>query len=530
MYKLIIVDDEKSIRQGMAKGNPWAEWGFEVVATAGDGLEAMEKIQQCKPDVVLSDIRMPYMDGVELMKYLNLNYPEIKIIILSGYNDFEYLNMSIKNNVAEYLLKPTDTDEFQEVFQKIKGRLDEERKRQQEFDRNKVFLMDSMLKELINGHSEEMEVGGEEVLQAFRINPENCLAVLFYIDRNFEDGNKTYEMRKRIVDICNAVNQEALRSRAILDSKDRIVMIIGAQDKQAGMSQFIGHIEKMFAAVEQETGLLIYAGAGNLCKDVRMIPQSYEQAVCAAHQKVFRDTDRIAVYRQITIGDVSYKTVAFQYDKIISALLKNDRTFILEEINRVFLFFQENMIEDYGYIEYVCLELLFYLSRWSLEHNIHFERIMSEMHISYDDIRNTISLERRREMLVSIIGALRECVSLTFHTPVKNNNLAQIIKECVDSEYMENSISLEYIADKVNKSAAYVSKLFKDEFGCNFSEYVTRKRLEKSREYLVNTPMKIYEIAEKTGYADVSNFIKVFKKKYGISPGDYRNFAGRKSL
>ena len=260
-----------------------------------------------------------------------------------------------------------------------------------------------------------------------------------------------------------------------------------------------------------------------------MIPQSYGQAVCAAHQKIFRDTDRIAVYKQITTSDVSYKTVTFQYDKIIKAILKNECRPITDEINRVFLFFQENMIEDYGYIEYVCLELLFYLSRWSLEYNIHFEQVMREMHISYDDIRNTISLERRREILLSVIGALRECVTLALQTPAKNNNLAKVIKECVDSEYMENFISLEYIADKVSKSAAYVSKLFKDEFGCNFSEYVTCKRLEKSKEYLVSTPMKIYEIAEKTGYADVSNYIKVFKKKYGISPGDYRSFAGRKT-
>ena len=119
MYKLIIVDDEKSISSGMKK-LPWEDWGFTVSGTAGDGLEALELIAEDKPDVVLSDVRMPNMDGVELMQYLNKNYPEIKIVILSGYSDFEYLNYYIKNKVIEYLLKPTDIDEFETLFRRIK--------------------------------------------------------------------------------------------------------------------------------------------------------------------------------------------------------------------------------------------------------------------------------------------------------------------------------------------------------------------------------------------------------------------------
>ena len=126
MYKLMIVDDEQSIRRGIANGIPWNEWGFEVTAQASNGVEALEMIKQSKPDVVLSDIRMPEMDGVELMKRLNSEYPEIKIIILSGYSDFEYLNTAIKNNITEYLLKPTDIDEFEETFKRLKKKIDDD--------------------------------------------------------------------------------------------------------------------------------------------------------------------------------------------------------------------------------------------------------------------------------------------------------------------------------------------------------------------------------------------------------------------
>lgn len=100
-----------------------------------------------------------------------------------------------------------------------------------------------------------------------------------------------------------------------------------------------------------------------------------------------------------------------------------------------------------------------------------------------------------------------------------------MVKRIVDEEYMSNLISLEYVAEKVHKNPSYISKVFKNEFGCNFSAYVTDKRLEKSRELLSDPLVKVYEIAEELGWADVSNFIKVFKKKFGISPDEYRKVA-----
>ena len=132
MYKLLIVEDEKAIAQGIAKSNPWEEWGFQVVGICANGEEAVAFIEQDKPDLVLSDIRMPKMDGIALMQYLNAQYPEIKIVILSGYNDFEYLQMAIRNHVAEYLLKPTLLEEFEQLFRKMKQALDEEVQRKEE--------------------------------------------------------------------------------------------------------------------------------------------------------------------------------------------------------------------------------------------------------------------------------------------------------------------------------------------------------------------------------------------------------------
>lgn len=164
MYQLLIVDDEEDIRRGMARGIPWNEWGFEVAGQAENGEEAVRIIGEKHPDVVLSDIRMPKMDGIELMQYLHENNPEIKIIILSGYNDVEYLNMAIRNQVTEYLLKPTDIDEFETLFHRLKEKLDEEGIRRRELESLKVSAMQNkelsyarVLSNLLDGY-----VGGEE--------------------------------------------------------------------------------------------------------------------------------------------------------------------------------------------------------------------------------------------------------------------------------------------------------------------------------------------------------------------------------
>ena len=126
MYRLMIVEDEQAIAQGIANSLPWEEWGFQISRVCSNGEEALEAIAVECPDLVLSDIRMPKMDGLELMKRLNKEYPHIRIVILSGYNDFEYLQTAIQNGVSEYLLKPTDIDEFEEVFRKMKKKLDED--------------------------------------------------------------------------------------------------------------------------------------------------------------------------------------------------------------------------------------------------------------------------------------------------------------------------------------------------------------------------------------------------------------------
>lgn len=306
---------------------------------------------------------------------------------------------------------------------------------------------------------------------------------------------------------------------------NKVVAIVSDDGEDINKDKAIENIEYIINKASECTGQIVYASMGKPCTERRMIPQSFEQALCVAHQKKFSSENRVIAFSEIS-GEISeYRSLNFDYKIINESLLKNDKDKISEELDRVFDSLQK--INDYQYVSQICLELLFYLSRWSLSYNINFEQIMESAGVRYDDIRKIVGTSRRKTIIKTVVNVLCEVVEQCMQQAGKNNSLARIIKECVDEEYMENYMSLEYVAGKVKKSATYVSKLFKDEYGCNFSEYITRKRLERSKELLADPSKKIYEIAQMTGYADVSNFIKVFKKMYGISPGDYRSFIQR---
>lgn len=525
MYRLLIVDDEQSIRNGIIKGNPWNEWGFEIVGDAADGFEALRIIEQTAPDVILSDIRMPNMDGIELMQYVNKNYPQIKMVILSGYSDFEYLNMSIKHHVTEYLLKPTDIDEFEELFRRIKQELDKEINERAAIEKLRISHLDATLNTMIKGYDDFLINDDIKSLNSFSIYPDNC--VIAIIDAESpgagHDPKDIFAVRRTVTDLANSFACSDISAHYFFNSHDEITGILSG-DNTSDKDCIREYFSELASQIQNEYNIKIYVSVSLKCGNVLMLPQCFEQALNLAHRKVFDKDETTAFYHVLKKKDSRFPDFIFDYDAIWQNIIKSNTDAVFAEVDRVFALFESDTSIDYKYIEQICVDFMFFLSRRSMEFNINFEQIMETHGIHYEDIRNTVNLVHRKKIITDCLTALTECISQSMTHSSKSSSLAQVIKDFCDKEYMENFISLDYIAGKVNKSVAYISKIFKDEFGTNFSEYIISKRLEKSREYLMDNSLKIYEIAEKIGYVDVSNYIKLFKKRYGISPGDYRNF------
>lgn len=417
MYKLILVDDEPDILKGMVKAIPWDKWGFIVAGQASDGLEALKLIEKDPPDVVLSDIRMPHMDGIGLMESIDKNYPDIKVIILSGYNDFEYLKIAIKNRVVEYLLKPTDLDEFETAFLKIKNLLDMKKKHEEEVEGLKKEVKEGqklqygkILNELIQGLAFD---GSYHILtNELGLSFDNCIVAILDIQKKkgFAGLTEIEEVSRQrsLVEYCN-IRENPYKAYFFESYTHQVTAIIAVPKDEEWVSEVPEYFQELQSEIFNLYEVEISVGISDICKQVSSVSRGYNQAERCIRQKTF-------------LGNISI--------------------------------------------------------------------------LLYSDLDN--------------------CEKTT-------NNLVQAVKNYVDREYCSNYISLDSAAEHVKKNAAYLSKRFKQETGYNFSDYLTLKRMEKSKELLLDPTLKIYEIAEMTGYADVSNFIKVFRKNCGVSPTEYRN-------
>jgi len=529
MYKLLVVEDEKSIAYGIANSIPWGEWGFEISGVCGNGLEALEQIKKDKPHVIISDIRMPEMDGIELMQHLNKHYPEIKIIILSGYNDFEYLQMSIKSRVTEYLLKPTDLDEFEVMFRKMKDRLDDENRKKieeqelkQAYEESKNLKLRKKFNALIKGYGYNEEEMEEEFLKQDG-NWFGVILISFDV-HNSEDKNAFYQEQIKIEKLLNEkTSKEHITVKFILNFEEKITGILSAEEEPEE-EVLCGYTKKMLEWVLGEGNTNVYAGISNFYMDFQMLPQCYEQAKCCVSQKIYSEAkSQIMFYKEIREADFDYYAISFDVVKIVKEILEQQEDQIEDTLEQIFSEFRGKVILDYDCINRLSLELMFSLSRELLRYGVQLEKVMKKMDYTYTNIYSFRSLEGKKEFLFKILREVSK-ESARMKGEWKNrSSLAQQIKEIVDAEYDSNQISLEYVGAKVHKNTAYISKIFKNEFGCNFSDYIISKRLEKSQKLLADPALKIYEISEEMGWADVSNYIKLFKKKYGMSPKEYRN-------
>jgi len=523
MYKLLVVEDEKLISQGIAHSIPWNEWGFVVTGICCNGLEALEFLEKDKPDLVLTDIRMPKMDGIALMQYLREHYPEIKIIILSGYTDFEYLQISIRSHVAEYLLKPTDLDEFQALFARMKEVLDQEGKEQQNLE---AMQMDQRYNALLKGYGYEDEADLKELLSD---GPGRYGVILLAIDQGAaEDKSLLYQQKKTITDLLGQQEDSGISGYYWCNYEDEItgLLCVGEDREESEISTYI---KALLEKVRKELGLVISCGISSFYEDYHMLPKCYEQTKCSISQRIFcEESEKLFFFHKVMEASFDYYQLSFDEDRILKALLNGQEKELEQEVTGIFEGFRNRIISDYESVNRMTTEILINISRKVLRYGMQPEKIMNEHGYSYSDLHASQTLDEKQAFLMGILSLfMKECHAQHANYS-KTSELAYLIREIVDEEYDSNLMSLEYLAEKVHKNAAYISKIYKSEFNCNFSAYVTEKRLEKSRKLLADPLIKIYEISQQIGWMDVSNFIKVFKKKYGMSPDEYRKLLSRK--
>lgn len=525
-YKVMLVDDEEEVREAMKRRINWEEIGFTVVASAENGEDALEKAEQCNPDVVMTDIQMPFMDGLTMLKLLKQQIPDLKSVIFSGYDEFEYAKEAIKLEAEEYILKPIDADELKNVFERIKKRLDESRNNKRDIDKLRQYYEQSlpMLKEqiiigLLEGRETEpdmkryQEEYGIEIESAFY-----CVGV--FAASEPRENSSILNKQLAAVSLQKIVEEqfEKVLNTIAINYLDSVVVIAKLKSTSEAVL-FTKEMDKICKIGAKLLDISVVAGIGRVYGSADAIQQSFAEAKDATHYRMFLDENQA-----ISIADLEPKDSGeeFVYDKHIRHLMREIKVgteeTITQEVNGFIALLKKRSI-NISQLQLLYAELMVELSRLGRGHQLHDELNLLDLNIK-EQMSKYASLDNMEKGLLDICLAFHNSISEGRADSTKK--LAEDAKQYIADHYMESGLSVDDLCTHLGVGTTYFSAVFKKDTGVSFVSYLTNLRMNEAQRLLDTTNEKSYVIAKMVGYDEPNYFSYVFKKQFGVSPSKYR--------
>ena len=514
MLKLLICDDEALIRDGLA-GLDWEEYGITCAATAKNGADALEKVKAVCPDIIISDVRMPKYDGIYLARQVSLEYPYIKMIFLTGYNEFEYAKKAIEYNVSEYLSKPIDEDELFDAVVRLRddilkrNNLAEKQQRLDEtLAKSRYFLKDYFFDfnntaSIFNIRPETKYMTACVVAQKDSGDSAELFSVLEALEQMLSGNSPCdfipfFDSDKLLFIFCTCEETIAKTEDIIFEQCEKIQSLL---DKQYDFDYNIGVGEPTPSSPQDS-----YTGA---CEAL-----GYSKNIGYRHIIYIKDVEPnsgIAGY---------YSKLFLMYINAVKTLNSHDAKKYVNE----FFAAMERAKEALYNRQKFCLNLIINISDALYEIGCN-PAILFNNTDSWALIRKADSPEALKNFINNITDVVMSYIENAREQ--KNKSLIERVKAMVDANFADDA-SLETAAAQVYMSPCYLSVIFKRETGMTFKNYLIHTRIEKSKELLANTELKIYEIAEKVGYTDTRYFSDIFQRNTGKTPSQYRDLQKQK--
>ena len=540
MLKIFLAEDEVIVRETIKRMIPWEDLGFELVGEAADGEMALPLLLRQKPDLLITDIKMPFMDGLTLAKVAKKEIPGLKVVILSGYDDFNYAKQAINIGVEDYLLKPITKNALIERLTEIRSRYEHEKTQKEYYEKfhreMQAYEKNSsrdFFEALVSGSMDMMEIyrrseklGLDIVAEAY-----NVLIFTMNCEEDFSGQREGYsEWEAESLELLEeffSENTSAMLFRCNIFSYG--VLIKGQKETiEENTRSCVSEIQRILDRKEQKRQWFVVAGEP--VERLSQIQKSYYSASRAFSQRYLYD-ENILYYdemasmekKNVTEDDSTYLQkvdVNALNPVILQKFLSNG---LLEET--------ENFVKDYFYaIGQEPLESLVFRNYVTLNVRFSVMSFLKEIGcdtrtLEQEDTKDVLSESSKSlenaiayaEKIISQAIALRDQNSGN-----KNRSILKTAVDFIDSHYMEEDMSLNKAANAANVSANHFSALFSQNMGQTFIEYLTNLRMNKAKEYLRCTSMRSSEIAGEIGYKDAHYFSYLFKKTQGMTPSDYR--------
>jgi len=529
LLKVFIVDDDRDVRMGMFNGVNWEELGFLPTGQAENGVEAIEKIKIHQPDVLLTDIRMEKMDGMQLISFLSDMYPKIKIVLVSGYSDIEYYKKALRYKVFDFILKPTCLEDFQQVFSKLREEIYQERlqeKKAKLFEKmeqsGKLLSAQKFIEKLLNNEfSSEEELTHEWKIQNINLSYKNIFVVCitYYTDTlSIENEKKENSFIQQIViDTLDDILQEANVPHLLCayNLAETICMCSNLEQRELEIL-----LERALGEFSTETKCRGFAGVSEKSRTLWECGYFYKQAYIAMRQVTYLKECNVVSYNRLFQLPHIHK-VDFNHTVIMRSLFSTFDSCWLNEIEDVFQGCINHVSFDYDYIDCICNNLYFDVTVHLRELVQQFEETENFLAI----ISSFLSLEQKKHFLIQVLKSIQYMAENE-----KNDNKSKTIiriNRIINKNFKNPQISLDFVSKEIGYSPAYLSSLYKQETNQNINDIIVARRIEYAKELLRTTNDKTYKIAQEVGYADCSYFIKVFKKYVKLSPKEYRDSVSR---
>ncbi len=531
--KVFLAEDESVVREGLRDNIPWQQFGYQFVGEAGDGEMALPLIRKTRPDVLITDIKMPFMDGLALSHIVGQEFPEMKIIIISGYDDFEYARQAIQEGVEQYLLKPITRRTLQKALTEVKEKIESEQeqknylnKYQDDMHEYEQFFLRTFFEKVFAGQIPVQEIYEEAQKHSLDINAPFYNLVLIDV--------KEKENRKKAGEVCQKCYEELMRfllrfSNYYLVFRWNIdiygVMIKGEEENIAERTdKCMEGIAQICAQYEEEIDW--HAAAGSPIERFSQLSACYQKLNHIFNYRFFEPSKHILSEKQADELSAENRKGAFEVvdmnktnpELIRSFLAKGQKEEAGEFVGN-FLRGMEQALHSRIFWDYTLLNVRFAVLSYVAELGVTQDEFLQS--ISVKDVQKMeISLENMRNYIEDMLTQAICCRDRENES--QGRKTLNKTLEYIEENYMRESLSLNEIAAAQEVSPNYFSAMFSQEMQMTFVEYVTRKRMEKARELLRDTDMRANEIALAVGYKNPHYFSFVFKKTQGCTPREYR--------
>ena len=533
MLKVFLVEDESVIREGFRDKIPWEQYGFQLVGEAGDGEMALPMIRKLKPDLLITDIKMPFMDGLSLSEIVKEEFPKIKIIIISGYDDFEYARQAIKAGVDQYLLKPITRTTLRGVLLEMKEKIEQgmeqkdyQAQYQDEVQEFEQFSLRRFFEKILEGKLSVKEIYEEAAAQSLQLTASCYNLLLFSIYEKAEVSSR--ESRERLIRKQEEVFHYFLRHPQYILFRFNVscygVLIKSEQSQMEELTEnSLAHFKEVCAP--EEDHLEWYVAVGTEVERLSMLPQCYKDA---NHYFAYRFIKPgLHVLSETTLsdclagqGEKNIGTVDFmQMDpEIIRDFLSRGEDKEIHDFVESYLYNIQNALKSRMFRSYVILNIRFAVVAF-------LESIGADQAEYLEEIEHAVQMIRSEdsEIFEYFAGILETAMGI--RDRINNCQGGKMLKKAldyIDDHYDCDTLSLNLVAENIGMSASYLSAIFSQNMQKTFVEYVTEKRIEKAKKLLKQTDKNSGEIAKEVGYKDSHYFSFVFKKLQGCSPREYR--------